>query len=222
MTSAHDHDSLDACWTHIGVQGDRSCPRLQEHAHCRNCDVFAAAAGDVMRRALPAGYLQEWSAHFAQPQKQTRLADRAALVFRIGAEWLALPAASALLAAEPRAARRLPHRREQALLGLVNLRGALYPCVSLARLMGIDEQSGPDARSWPRLLAVRFAEFDAALPVDELLGVQRYGDADLEPAPAAVAAAVPAYIQAVLPMGERRVGMLDAALLGRELARRIK
>jgi chemotaxis-related protein WspD len=213
------------CWNRIGVYGDRSCTRLDVHAHCRNCEVFGIAAGDVMRRALPTGYLEDWSTHFAQPKEQPRTLDRAVLVFRIGAEWLALPTAMALAATNPVQARRLPHCGDPVLLGIVNLRGALTPCLSLARLLQIDEAAAPEhpgVRVYPRTLAVRFAQLDAALPVSELLGVHRYAAGDLEPPPAAVARAVPRYVTAVLKVGERRVGCLDAELLGQQLARHLK
>ena len=41
------------CWNTIGVSGDRSCPELNTHIHCRSCPVFAAAA-----RASLTGVLQ--------------------------------------------------------------------------------------------------------------------------------------------------------------------
>ena len=34
----------DACWRRIGVAGDRTCPELAQHVHCRNCPVYAGAA----------------------------------------------------------------------------------------------------------------------------------------------------------------------------------
>ncbi|HBP1772226.1 TPA: chemotaxis protein CheW, partial [Pseudomonas aeruginosa] len=39
-----DTQQVDDCWNRIGVHGDKSCERLAEHVHCRNCEVYAAAA----------------------------------------------------------------------------------------------------------------------------------------------------------------------------------
>ena len=37
----------------IGVSGDRSCPELNSHIHCRNCPVFAGAARPSSTELLP-------------------------------------------------------------------------------------------------------------------------------------------------------------------------
>ena len=37
-------EAIDDCWNRIGVHGDKSCPLLSEHIHCRNCAVYSAAA----------------------------------------------------------------------------------------------------------------------------------------------------------------------------------
>ena len=36
--------AIDDCWNRIGIYGDKSCPVLPEHIHCRNCSVYSAAA----------------------------------------------------------------------------------------------------------------------------------------------------------------------------------
>ena len=90
-----------------------------------------------VQRELPEGYVQEATRHYAAPIERQALATQAAMVLRIGAEWLALPAALADEVAEPRPHHSLPHRRSGALLGVVNVRGQLLPCVALAPLLGI-------------------------------------------------------------------------------------
>ena len=49
------------CWNRIGTSGDRTCPELQIHIHCRNCPVFASAARTFFDRPAPEGYLAEWT-----------------------------------------------------------------------------------------------------------------------------------------------------------------
>ncbi len=46
-------EALDDCWNRIGVQGDQSCARLPLAVHCRNCEVYAAAAKAVLDRLPP-------------------------------------------------------------------------------------------------------------------------------------------------------------------------
>ncbi|MFO6078862.1 hypothetical protein ACLBUY_12210, partial [Pseudomonas aeruginosa] len=45
-----DTQQVDDCWNRIGVHGDKSCERLAEHVHCRNCEVYAAAATYLLDR----------------------------------------------------------------------------------------------------------------------------------------------------------------------------
>lgn len=217
--------AIDDCWNRIGVRGDRSCPRLQQQVHCRNCSVFNEAALTVMQRALPAGYQEEWSAHYAQAPQAAPQLDRSALVFRIGVEWLALPTQVVRFVGENTAIRRLPHRSGPVLLGLVNLRGQIYPCMSLAQLLQIQAHgkaaAGQDARARPCMLAVTLAGHALALPVVDVLGVQQYAhDALLVPS-TALNEAAPRFIEGVLSLGERRIGCLDADVLGRQLTRQL-
>src|SRR5579859_35713 len=82
---------IDRCWHRIGVWGDKSCPELSRHAHCRNCPVFSRAATRMLDREMPAG-------GFALPagQASTTITARgpsaeSVLIFRLASEWFALP-----------------------------------------------------------------------------------------------------------------------------------
>lgn len=217
---------LDDCWKRIGVQGDRSCPRLQEHVHCRNCPVYSANARQLLRRPAPDGYLRDATAHYARVTQIEAAGSRTVLVFRVGAEWLALPSTLLDEVAESRARHTLPHRRSGALLGVVNVRGELLACVSIALALGIAANpAGPtEARraSPARLLVLKDDEGRLACPVDEVFGVQRFHPQDLQALPATVSSAATRYTQAILPWQQRSVAVLDAPLLlytlGRSLA----
>ena len=77
--------AVDDCWNRIGIRGDKSCPRLAEHIHCRNCPVHAAAAVRLLDRyALGAEGEQAASVEDEAPPGD------AYLLFRLGEEWLAL------------------------------------------------------------------------------------------------------------------------------------
>ncbi len=45
-----DTQAIDDCWNRIGIHGDRSCPLLVDHIHCRNCSVYSAAATRLLDR----------------------------------------------------------------------------------------------------------------------------------------------------------------------------
>ncbi|HEY8607344.1 MAG TPA: chemotaxis protein CheW [Noviherbaspirillum sp.] len=218
--------AIDDCWNSKGVRGDRSCERLRQHAHCRHCEVYGAAAGEVMQRALPEAYRAEWAAHFALPEEVERDDEAAVMIFRIGQEWLALPASVAVTVTEQTRPRRLPHRNEGILQGVVNVRGQIRPCISLAALLPSGAPSpaagAAGSRAFPRLLAVQLQQQAYALPVDELLGIHRHAPADLQPVPAAANKELYRYVTAILRVDRMFVGCLDPALLGRKLASVLK
>src|SRR5690348_1829413 len=82
---------LKDCWNRIGVRGDSSCPELERHVHCRNCPVYSSAATRLLDAQLPAGHLEEWTAHVARRPETAAAAVQSVVIFRLGAEWLALP-----------------------------------------------------------------------------------------------------------------------------------
>ena len=79
---------VDDCWNRIGIRGDKSCERLPEHVHCRNCPVYAAAAKRILDRLPPQAAVQAEDTTAALAA-QARLSSL--LVFRLRNEWLGLP-----------------------------------------------------------------------------------------------------------------------------------
>jgi chemotaxis-related protein WspD len=202
---------IDACWSRIGVQGDRSCPELPKHVHCRNCPVHAAAARILMDRPVGQEYRAEWASYFTAPVEKTETDRRICLAFRVQGEYLALPGAAVQEVAEYRSVRSLPHRRNDAVLGLINLRGQLLLLVSLARVLGIPQSTAPAAGQvhFPRFLVVGTAERRMALTVDQIYGFWHYASAELGEVPGTVAHAPSTQCMGVIRMQERLVGLLD-------------
>src|SRR3989442_6591429 len=149
---------LSACWQKIGVHGDGTCPELPKFIHCRNCPVYSDAGLQLLDRPLPADYRQEWAAHFAQERDLTPPARISALLFRIAAEWLALPTQAFQEVAERRPIHSLPHRPQGLVLGLVNIRGELLICVAVNQLLGLEKTALPARRRTgaERLLVVNW------------------------------------------------------------------
>lgn len=216
---------LHDCWNQIGVRGDQSCVKLREHVHCRNCEVYAAAAGRILRRTLPSGYKQDWARHFAEPEVHTIQTDRSGLVFRIGVEWLALPSKLFATVAAHVSAHRLPHRSGTSLAGIVNVAGRLYPCMSLANLLSIDNvdiTARESRQAYPRLLLMQWQEHAFALPVDEVHGVSRYASESLHAPPTTTNKGLQRYLTGVLSLDEMRIACLDHELVGHSLARALR
>lgn len=208
--------ALTDCWNHIGIMGDASCPELRKHVRCLNCPTYAEAALQLLERSAVAGDLaRDWaqSLQEAEQQGQAREVGRgeSALVFRIGEEWLALPTAVVSEVADMRPLHTLPHQRNRAIAGVLNIRGALRICVSLAHLFQLGEQS---AKVGGRHLLVAMHEGQTLVfPVDEVAGVHRHASDGVAAAPTTLAHAATRYTRGMLDWRGRKVGLLDHGLL---------
>ena len=199
------------CWNRIGVGGDRTCPALEEHVHCRNCPVFARAARGFFQRRAPEGYLAEWSELLGRPADKESVDDAALLVFRLGEEWLALSLSVVAEVTALRPVHRVPYRTNRVFSGLVSLRGQLQLCVSLHGLLDVastDPVDDPSAN--PRLVVIRQASEVWAFPADEVVGVHRVARDRLQKTPSTLSNLTGSYSRAVFAWGEERsIDVLD-------------
>jgi len=214
---------VNDCWNRIGVRGDRSCPELKQHVHCRNCPVYSAGAAELLDGDPPANYLAEWTSHFAQPKHVEDIETRSIVIFRIGAEWLALPTPVVIEVANLLPVHSLPHRQSGAVLGIANVRGELLVCVSLGQIVGV-ERSATTSREhrstvYRRLLVIRREDVRVVCPVDEVHGVHHVHPRELKDVPSTVAKAAVTYSTALLSWRERSVGILDDQLVFYSLKR---
>ncbi len=223
QTSQYQHLPGDSdCWSRIGVSGDRSCPELIPLVHCRNCPVFAAAARNFFNRPAPEGYLEEWSRWLARSDDRdaskldkrhedseglrSQSAVLSVLIFRLGAEYLAFRIDALAEVSRLHPVHRVPHRSNQILAGLVNLRGQVELCVSLHGLLGADASAAPT-----RLVVLhdRDRRETWAFPVDEVLGVERISRSHRHGVPSTLVNPAVGFSQAVLAWNGRSVGLLD-------------
>ncbi|MBI3850743.1 MAG: chemotaxis protein CheW [Verrucomicrobia bacterium] len=238
---------ISDCWDKIGVNGDSSCAELEKFVHCRNCPVYSAAGTRLLDRELPARYRREWTERYSKAEcgigsAPTRSRGVSVVIFRIGAEWLALPAQVFLEVVEHRSIHSLPHRRQGIVLGLTNIRGELLICVSVGRLLGLDSANakGQSLKSTPtrnrrslepsprgvaglapegeafsvsRLLVAQWNNSRLVFPVDEVQGIQRYRPEELTEVPATLAKNAANYSRGILTWRNKSVGCLDEELL---------
>lgn len=217
--------ALADCWNRIGVAGDQSCEKLAVHVHCRNCEVYAGAAQRNLQRPVTDGYRDEWAAHFRQPRQAGTVDDSAALVFRIGREWLALPAALIDSVAPDAAAHRVPHRGGAGLLGVVSVSGKLLPAISLAHLLGIDQLDAAKTvgrHTFARLVVMQWEEQTFALPVADLHGIVRYAAAGVAAPATTINKGLVRFLTGVLSEAGLHIGVLDAPLIGHQMARLLR
>lgn len=207
--------AVDDCWARIGVAGDGSCKELETHVHCRNCPVYAAAGTRLLDRSLTPEYRREWALYFARPKFKASPGSISEVLFRIGREWLALPTSAFQEVIETRKVHTIPHRRQSALIGIINVRGELLLAVSLAKLLGMvhDARSSGDRTTYERLLVASWQSHRVVFPVDEVHGVHRFDPEQLHEPPATLSKTAASYTQGVLPWEGKIVSCLDADLL---------
>ena len=212
-----------ACWNKIGVYGNSSCNELPQFVHCRNCPVYSHAGAQLLNRELPAGYRREWTEHFALEKKVGKPGKISALLFRLSGEWLALPTQAFQEVAERRLIHSLPHRRQATVLGLANVRGELVICVSLSRVLGVEEVSSrqPQRMIYDRLLVANWDGQRLAFPVEEVYGIHRFEPQQLKQPPATVSKSRGTYARGILHWQQRAIGFLDAELLFSTLNRNL-
>jgi chemotaxis-related protein WspD len=205
------------CWNRIGIAGDRTCPELERHIHCRNCPVFSDAARGFFDRSAPVGYFAEWGRLLAAPVKQADGEDLSLLIFRLGNEWLALRTKVVVEVTTPRPVHRIPHRSNDILVGMVNLRGQLQLQVSLHGLIGADtSKSKPDGAPAahqdapaPRLIVIKREGQTWVFMAEEVLGVHRFAQSKLSGVPSTLANPENSFSQAVITWQDRCLGLLD-------------
>jgi chemotaxis-related protein WspD len=209
-------ESIDDCWNRIGIQGDHSCTLLDKHVHCRHCDVYASAAKQLLDRLPPDLDGQEAAANSAAAQ--TTDPATPVLVFRLGAEWLALPSSGLVEVATTRPVHTLP-RRSGLVLGVCNVRGRLLICASLGHLLGLPAMTAetPARKSTARLLILGGTARGVVAPVDEVDGMEAFPASAIGPVPATITGAQ--FASGVVRHHDRTVGILDHARVMRAIER---
>jgi chemotaxis-related protein WspD len=203
-----DAQAIDDCWNRIGIHGDRSCPLLVEHIHCRNCPVYSAAATTLLDRyALTRGD----NDHVQSTDLQVKTKTRSILVFRLGEEWLGFPTRCLVEIAPLQAIHSLPHQRSRALLGVANVRGALVACLSLVELLGLDTTVAPaqSSRIMPRMLIVAAEGGPVVVPVDEVHGIHAIEEHLLDSASISGTHANARFTRGVLQWKDYSLRLLD-------------
>lgn len=212
------------CWQQTGVGGDRTCAELiTEFSHFRDCPTDGTAGAKLLHRPIPQSYLAEQTQQFATPVQRADESELvAAVIFRLGQEWLAISAGLCQQILAPVTAHTLPYRSNQTLLGVVNVQGQLMLKVSLLESLGLMGQSperidgGAFAgmKIYPRMVVIGHtvgqkvgsATDSWVFDVDELSGVHSVARSHLE---AVAASSSQTCTRAVFEWHGQRVSFLD-------------
>lgn len=208
-----DLPSVDDCWNRIGVRGDRSCPRLAEYIHCRNCPVHAAAAISLLDRYA----LSSETADLDPMESPEPAVEEGSphLIFRLGEEWLGLPTRALAEVAPACVVHSLPHQRSPALLGVANVRGTLVACISLGELLGLDARAAvrDNARIVPRMLILAAVGGPIISKVDEVDGIHELDETAIVEAASQSHAANDRFTRGVMQWRNRSIRLLDQEAL---------
>jgi chemotaxis-related protein WspD len=211
------NNSNHYCWTTIGIRGDRSCPDLLKYVHCRNCSRYESAVHDLLNREPPETYIEELTRMIAEPETKETGQKQAVMVFRLGAEWLALPIGLFVELARARPVRSIPHRSNSVFLGLVSIRGDIQLCFSIAGLLEI--QPAKDGKKIPPTgLAQRFCVVSRqnqklVFPADEVHGLGNYAENEIQPVPVTAAETIQKYTLGTIEVNKRQTGLINDELL---------
>lgn len=233
-------NDLESCWNVIGISGDRTCSELSRFIHCRNCPVYSSAGRNLLERVIPANYQQEWTqffsntqldhkntlVHFPQtteisPQTQTLTVG----IFRLQQEWLALASQVLKETISPTLIHTIPHRSNQILKGLVNIRGELQLCISLSHLLHLETvQTPPVALSpivYSRMIVIEKDSDTWVFPVDEFYGLYQFADNDLRESPNQVTSVINNYTKGFFHWESRSLSYIDDEILFMSLKRKV-
>lgn len=176
----------------------------------------------MLERAPPA------DVHFAR-DGETPTAEpevgASVVVFRLGAERLALRGVCLREIVPAGRVRSIPQPPDPVVAGLVNVRGVLMIAADLRRLLGLppgdDEPAAGRTRGQPRMLVLGRGVGSWVVHVDELLGIAWIGAAAVQPAPVSVVLAPTPWFEGVVEVLGASVGLLHHERLLAELASRV-
>jgi chemotaxis-related protein WspD len=202
------------CWRESGRPGPGTCARLSEVVLCRNCPEYTDAALRLLDRAAPADYIRHWTEHVAREPEPAVEGSVPVLVFRLGNEWLALPAGVVEEITEATAVHTLPHR-SLPVQGVVSIRSELVVCVSLEALLELppvsDGESATTSRISNRLVVLSGDGGRVAFRPSEVHGLLRYHPGQLQPPPATLTRTSGVqFTTGLITWKDRSVGCLDA------------
>jgi len=162
--------------------------------------------------------LRESTAQVAATKTLVEMGTKSVIIFRIGAEWFALPSGVLQEIGDRSTVRTLPGHQSGVLSGLVNVRGELLLCVALGVVLGVDKADDDPKIGKPssseRLMICKRNDSRLAFQVSEVYGLHRYHPRDMRNAPATLArAAEGIYTLGIVPWKDQLVACLDDELL---------
>lgn len=213
-----------ACWKINGVWSSNNsrCDKLKEVMHCHNCETFMQAGRNLLERAIPKHYQQEWTSLMAAQKAPEKLGTLSVIIFRISKELFALPTQLLVEVIPIQPVHSIPHRKNPVLRGLVNVHGEIQLCVSLHALLEVAPISTRH-KTRQRMLVIAQQEEQWVFPVDEIQGIYRMYPNALKNAPVTVSKSNAAFTKGLFQWKEAvQVALLDDELILYQLNRSVQ
>lgn len=197
------------CWREIGTEGDRSCPELQQHVHCRNCPKYSMLGRTLFDREMPEDYRREVSELLAAAKAAKQEEAVSVLVFRLASEWFAMRSVVFHEIVDDQPPYHLPFRCDGMLGGLANVNGELLLYISLARILEVGPEETAPAKGKPRLCVVSTGRERYAFKADDVLGVRRVARSKFQAVPATLSKSPTAQTAYCFEIDTLHVGLID-------------
>jgi len=201
------------------------CPELDRVIHCRNCEVFTRAGRNLLERDLPDEYKDQWGQVLLEKKEEEPFGTFPVVTFRVETEWLALPARFFAEIIETVHIHTIPHRKKKILKGVVNVHGEIHLCVSLAHLIGLEEEDpGTEeiGRRHERMLVVSKDGEVWVFPVKEIHGIHHIHPGVFQNVPVTLAKSKASFTKGIFNWDNNHVALLDHELLFYSLKRSIQ
>jgi chemotaxis-related protein WspD len=184
---------------------------------------YYSLANQLLEKPVDDKYLEEWTRFLiAEEEGKVKKNAHSVVVFRLGQDWLGLSTLAFAEVSKMRPVRRIPHRTNEVLKGFINIRGQLYLCIDLAKVLEIEQAAGPGKNDQQMAVTVSKNQNDWVFVADEVLGVFLYDTDDLTNVPVTVSKSTANYLKGIMIADHRHISILDEDLLFYSLEKRVE
>lgn len=179
----------------------------------------------LLDRDVQEDYRDEWTRLLMRQKEEMRQAPISVVMFRLQEQWLALSTDAFKEVCEVRPIHTLPHRSNNLLLGLVNIRGQLRTCVALDKMLEIEEVEDlhrTNEAVYQRLVVLEDQTDRWVFPADEVHGISHFEQSDVHNVPVTVSKSTANFLKGMLEHDGKHMGFIDEELMFSGLRRVIK
>ncbi|WOO39697.1 chemotaxis protein CheW [Rubellicoccus peritrichatus] len=178
--------------------------------------IDSTASIELLDRQSPEGYQREWLERIRERPDDDVKDTMPALVFRVAGEWLAISVTCVAEVTSDAPVHRVPHRTNEVLKGIVNVRGELQLAISLRSLLALESGTAEQmsaGRVYPRMVMLLREGERFVSRVEEVVGVIHFEKDEMEQVPVTVSKALATYTRGIFSWRDRKIAMIDDELL---------